>query len=163
MREDPYPDEGHQQQEEADKKATRLKEMEARRQQALQKKAEEEKARQMEEERRAKEEMERRKREREEQEREKRAAVKPTPVKKVRARLAFSASDIDPFTLVGRPSPCEEGPTREEGAQEDGFYLELDKVAVKAGLEVFDLAQDTYVGWIQPGRLQQVRRNVQAS
>jgi hypothetical protein len=89
--------------------------------------------------------------------------VKPTPVKKVRALLAFSASVIDPFALVGRPSSCEEGPAREEGAQEDGFDLEPGKVAVKAGIEVFDLAQDTYVGWIQPGRLQQVWRIVQAS
>jgi hypothetical protein len=49
-----------------DKKAARLKEMENRRQMALQRKAEEEKARAMELDRRLKEEGERRKREREE-------------------------------------------------------------------------------------------------
>ena len=55
-----------QQQGEQEKKAQRLKEMEARRQQALQRKADEEKARQLEEERKIKEEAERRKSEREE-------------------------------------------------------------------------------------------------
>ncbi|PFH54465.1 hypothetical protein AMATHDRAFT_45 [Amanita thiersii Skay4041] len=54
------------QQEEADKKATRLKEMENRRQLAIQRKAEEEKARMLEQEKKTKEESERRKREREE-------------------------------------------------------------------------------------------------
>ncbi|KAI0094875.1 hypothetical protein BDY19DRAFT_1080697 [Irpex rosettiformis] len=54
------------QQEEADKKASRMKEMENRRQQAMQRKADEEKARADEEEKRIKEENERRKREREE-------------------------------------------------------------------------------------------------
>lgn len=55
-----------QQQEELEKKATRLKEMENRRQQAMQRKAEEDKARVLEEERKIKEENERRKRERDE-------------------------------------------------------------------------------------------------
>ncbi|KAF8807394.1 hypothetical protein BYT27DRAFT_7189481 [Phlegmacium glaucopus] len=54
------------QQEEADKKVARLKEMESRRQLAIQRKAEEEKAKALEEERKMKEESERRKREREE-------------------------------------------------------------------------------------------------
>ena len=54
------------QQEELEKKAARLKEMENRRQLALQRKAEEEKTRALEEERKIKEEAERRKREREE-------------------------------------------------------------------------------------------------
>ncbi|KAG5647977.1 hypothetical protein DXG03_007011 [Asterophora parasitica] len=54
------------QQEENDKKAARLKEMENRRQLAIQRKAEEEKARALEQERKLKEEGERRKREREE-------------------------------------------------------------------------------------------------
>ncbi|KAG6851067.1 hypothetical protein H0H93_002959 [Arthromyces matolae] len=54
------------QQEENDKKAARLKEMENRRQLAIQRKAEEEKARSLEQERKAKEEGDRRKREREE-------------------------------------------------------------------------------------------------
>ncbi|KAL0951208.1 hypothetical protein HGRIS_007933 [Hohenbuehelia grisea] len=54
------------QQEEQEKKAVRLKEMENRRQQALQRKAEEEKAKALEQERKLKEEAERRKREREE-------------------------------------------------------------------------------------------------
>ncbi|KAF5385196.1 hypothetical protein D9615_001515 [Tricholomella constricta] len=54
------------QQEESDKKAARLKEMENRRQLAIQRKAEEEKARSLEQERKLKEEGERRKREREE-------------------------------------------------------------------------------------------------
>ncbi|KAF9056149.1 hypothetical protein BJ165DRAFT_1606374 [Panaeolus papilionaceus] len=53
------------QQEETDKKAARLKEMESRRQLALQRKAEEEKVKAAEEERKMKEEVERRKRERE--------------------------------------------------------------------------------------------------
>jgi hypothetical protein len=55
-----------QQQEEMDKKAVRLKEMENRRQLALQRKADEERNRVLEEERKIKEEGERRKREREE-------------------------------------------------------------------------------------------------
>ncbi|KAI0374205.1 hypothetical protein BV20DRAFT_961307 [Pilatotrama ljubarskyi] len=54
------------QQEELEKKAARLKEMENRRQLAMQRKADEEKARALEEERKIKEEAERRKREREE-------------------------------------------------------------------------------------------------
>ncbi|CCM02151.1 uncharacterized protein FIBRA_04229 [Fibroporia radiculosa] len=54
------------QQEEIEKKATRLKEMENRRQLALQRKAEEDKARAIEEDRKIKEENDRRKREREE-------------------------------------------------------------------------------------------------
>ncbi|KAI6031840.1 hypothetical protein BKA83DRAFT_587332 [Pisolithus microcarpus] len=54
------------QQDEADKKASRLKEMEARRQAVLSKKAEEEKTRVLEDEKRTKEDSERRKREREE-------------------------------------------------------------------------------------------------
>lgn len=54
-----------QQQEEAEKKVTRLRDMEQRRQQALQRKAEEEKLRVQEEEKKLKEEMEKRKRERE--------------------------------------------------------------------------------------------------
>ncbi|KAI0814989.1 hypothetical protein BC629DRAFT_1720065 [Irpex lacteus] len=54
------------QQEEADKKASRLREMENRRQQAMQRKAEEEKARVEEEQKRIREENEKRKREREE-------------------------------------------------------------------------------------------------
>jgi hypothetical protein len=53
-------------QEDKDKKAARLKEMENRRQLALQRKTEEEKARAFERERRIKEDGERRKREREE-------------------------------------------------------------------------------------------------
>jgi hypothetical protein len=55
-----------QQQEEKDKKAARMKEMENRRQLAIQRKAEEEKVRAAEQERKIKEEGERRKREREE-------------------------------------------------------------------------------------------------
>lgn len=55
-----------QQQEEIEKKAARLKEMENRRQLAMQRKVEEDKARALEEERKFKEETERRKREREE-------------------------------------------------------------------------------------------------
>lgn len=54
-----------QQQEEADKKAARLREMESRRQLAIQRKAEEEKARELEEERKLKDEAERRKKEKE--------------------------------------------------------------------------------------------------
>ncbi|KAI6007423.1 hypothetical protein EDD15DRAFT_2358529 [Pisolithus albus] len=54
------------QQDEADKKASRLKEMEARRQAVLSRKVEEEKARVLEDEKRAKEDSERRKRDREE-------------------------------------------------------------------------------------------------
>ena len=54
-----------QQQEEMDKKAARLKEMENRRQQALQRKMDEEKARALEQDRKLKEDGERRKRERE--------------------------------------------------------------------------------------------------
>ncbi|KAG0708868.1 hypothetical protein DFH29DRAFT_889412 [Suillus ampliporus] len=54
------------QEEEANKKATRLKEMEARRQAALARKADEEKARAVEEEKKIKEESEKRKRERDE-------------------------------------------------------------------------------------------------
>ena len=57
---------GSQQQEEQDRKATRLKEMEARRQAVLQKKVEEGKVKADEEERKAKEDTERRKKEREE-------------------------------------------------------------------------------------------------
>jgi hypothetical protein len=57
---------GVQQQEEQDRKAARLKEMEARRQAVLQKKAEEEKVKAGEEERKAKEDTERRKKGREE-------------------------------------------------------------------------------------------------
>lgn len=55
-----------QQQEEADKKTQRLKDMEARRQVAIAKKAEEERTRLLEEEKKSKEEFEKRKREREE-------------------------------------------------------------------------------------------------
>lgn len=55
-----------QQQEEMDKKATRLREMENRRQLALQRKAEEDRSKAMEQERKMKEDGERRKREREE-------------------------------------------------------------------------------------------------
>ena len=55
-----------QQQEEQDRKATRLKDMEARRQAVLQKKVEEEKIKADEEEKKAKDSAERRKKEREE-------------------------------------------------------------------------------------------------
>ena len=57
---------GSQQQEEQDRKANRLKEMEARRQAVLQKKVEEGKVKADEVERKAKEDTERRKKEREE-------------------------------------------------------------------------------------------------
>ena len=55
-----------QEQEEKDKKTARIKEMENRRQVAIQRKAEEEKSKAMEEEKKIKEEGERRKRDREE-------------------------------------------------------------------------------------------------
>jgi hypothetical protein len=70
-----------QQQEEADKKVLRLKEMEMRRQQAMQRKAEEEKAKALEEEKKLKEEAERRKREREEH--TDKRPFKPTASKRV--------------------------------------------------------------------------------
>jgi hypothetical protein len=74
------------QQEETDKKATRLKDMETRRQAAIQKKMEEEKQKALEEERRLREEAERRKRDREEN-----ADKKPlkTIVKKVTTLSVF--------------------------------------------------------------------------
>lgn len=55
-----------QEKEEKDKKATRLKEMESRRQLAVQRKADEEKSKALEDERKMKEEGEKRKRERDE-------------------------------------------------------------------------------------------------
>ena len=70
-----------QQQEEAEKKAARLKEMEARRQQALQRKADEERAKAQDEDRKLKEEAERRKKEREDA--TDKRVLKPTLVKKV--------------------------------------------------------------------------------
>ncbi|KAF7310904.1 INCENP-ARK-bind domain-containing protein [Mycena chlorophos] len=69
-------------QEEKDKKANRLKDMENRRQAALQRKAEEEKAKAQEEERRLKEENERRKKERDEFT-DKRLLVKSAVTKKI--------------------------------------------------------------------------------
>ncbi|KAG2350367.1 hypothetical protein BDR05DRAFT_899243 [Suillus weaverae] len=69
------------QEEEANKKATRLKEMEARRQAALSRKADEEKSRAVEEEKKIKEESEKRKRERDETT-EKRPLKTPAVLKK---------------------------------------------------------------------------------
>ncbi|KAL7285285.1 hypothetical protein ACG7TL_000380 [Trametes sanguinea] len=71
------------QQEELEKKAARLKEMENRRQLAMQRKAEEEKARALEEERKIKEEAERRKREREEHTDKRPLRSTTAPAKKV--------------------------------------------------------------------------------
>lgn len=82
-----------QQQEEADKKAARLKEMESRRQLALQRKAEEEKAKALEEDRKMKEETERRKREREEH--TDKRPLKPSVTKKVRSTCALSKAIFD--------------------------------------------------------------------
>jgi len=76
------------QQEEADKKATRLKEMESRRQQAIQRKAEEEKTKAQEEERKMKEEAERRKKERDEH--TDKRPLKNMIAKKVNCSLGYS-------------------------------------------------------------------------
>ena len=69
--------------EEQEKKATRLKEMENRRQLAMQRKADEEKARAQEEERKIKEAAERCKREREEQTDKRPLRSTTAPAKKV--------------------------------------------------------------------------------
>ncbi|KAF8640492.1 hypothetical protein AX17_000154 [Amanita inopinata Kibby_2008] len=70
------------QQEEADRKVTRLKEMENRRQLAMQRKADEEKARTMEQEKKLKEDSERRKREREREEHTEKRTVKASVIRK---------------------------------------------------------------------------------
>ena len=92
-----------QQQEEQEKKAQRLKEMEVRRQQALQRKADEEKARHLEEERKIKEEAERRKREREEQTDKRPPSRTANAPKKVRTRVhAVLRIEVNRYTERGR-------------------------------------------------------------